>query len=127
MSRVLVSSVVVHTEQALFTCPYPKSTPPGTGQAASQTLQLLHRLRPDQTHSAAAPALHAGCSSGGPVFSIDLTGVSVLLLAWWGEYICVCVCMYVYICIYIYIYTCICIYMYVYVYVCICERKNPLI
>ena len=62
--------------------PYPKSTPPGTGQAAmSQALQLLHRLRPDQTHSAAAPALHAGCSSGGPVFSIDLTGVSGLLLA----------------------------------------------
>ena len=51
---------------------YPKSTPACTGQAAmSQAIQLLHRLRPDQTHSAAAPALHAGCSSGGPVFSIQ--------------------------------------------------------
>ena len=80
----------------------------------SQTLQLLHRLRPDQTHSAAAPALHAGCSSGGPVFSIDLTGVSVLLLAWWGEYICVCV----YVCVYVYI--CICVYIYIYVYIYIC-------
>ena len=85
----------------------------------SQALQLLHRLRPDQTHSAAAPALHAGCSSGGPVFSLDLTGESVLLLAWWGEYICayVYVCMCVYVCMYVYMYIYICMYMYIYAYV----------
>ena len=84
---------------------YPKSTPPGTGQAAmSQAIQLLHRLRPDQKHSAAAPALHAGCSSGRAVISLDLTGVSGLLLAWWGEYICAYVYVYMYVYVYIYVY-----------------------
>ena len=83
----------------------------------SQAIQLLHRLRPDQTHSAAAPALHAGCSSGRAVISLDLTGVSGLLLAWWGEYICA----YVYVCICIYMY--ICMYMYIYMYMR--EKRSP--
>ena len=40
---------------------YPKPTPSYMVQAEmSQTPQFLHRLRPDQTHSAAAPSLHAG-------------------------------------------------------------------
>ena len=34
----------VYGGSALRILSYPKSTPPGTGQAASQTLQLLHRL-----------------------------------------------------------------------------------
>ena len=47
--------------------------------------------------------------------------MSVLLLAWWGEYIYVCVyvCMYVYVCVCVYIYVYICIYIYIYVYICV--------